>query len=257
MKNKEYLIRWQRKDYNNLRKAVNQFNKKIREIDKLDNNLDLPNLVKYQDLKSDILTRKQLKQTISSLNRIKFKNAFDEIKLTSGDSVIRWEYNDVIRKQPIAIEKVQKSLEEEYLKLPKDFKGLKNDKIQKLESTLRTLNNFQNKTGDSLKYSINRIRKLGQVDYEMKKAQTFRDNFLLAIKEGASSFKNYKMFYEDLKKIKNPKEFYDFVKNSDTLMDIFIWYNDETGTLQYGSFKNNEEAFNNALVNDFGYNLEE
>lgn len=257
MNNKEYLIKWTRKDYNNLKKAVNQFNKKIREVEKLNKDLDLPNVISYQDVKSDILTRKQLNQTINSLNRSRFKNAFDEIILSSGESISRWEYRDILKKQPIAIEKVQKSLEEEYLKLPKEFKGLKNDRIQKLEATLRTIQNFQNKSGDSLRYSINRIRKLGQVDYEMKKAQTFRENFLNSIKEGASSFKNYKMFYDDLKKIKNPKEFYDYVKNSDTLMDIFIWYNDETGTLQYGSFKNNEDAFNNALVNDFGYNLEE
>lgn len=254
---REYLIKWKKSDYSELRKAVNLFNKKIKEFEKIDKELDIPDLVKYKDLKSDILTRKQLNQTLSSLNRIKFKNAFDEIKLTSGDKIIRWEYNDIKRKQPLAIKKVENNLEQEYLKIPKDFKGLKNDKIQKLESTLKTLQNFQNKTGESLRYSLNRIKKLGQVDYEMKKAQTFRDNFMKALKEGASTFKNYKLFYNDLKKIKNPKEFYEWVKDSDTLMDLFIWYNDETGTLQYGSFKNNEDAFNNALINDFGYILEE
>ena len=91
----------------------------------------------------------------------------------------------------------------------------------------------------------------------MKKAQTFKDNFMYALKEGASTFKNYKLFYNNLKKMKNPKEFYNFVKDSDTLMDLFVWYNDETGTLTYGSFKNNEEAFNKALIDDFGYILDE
>ena len=253
--NREYLIKWQRKDYSNLKKAVNQFNKKIKAFEKLDKDLILPDIVNYQDLKSDILTRKQLNQTINSLNRIKFKSALDRIELASGESITRWEYQDVLRKQPKAIEKVQKDLEKEYKNAT--FKGIKNDRIVKLESTLRTLKNYQNKEGSSLKYSLDRIRKLGNVDYEMKKPQTFKDNFMKAIKEGASTFKNYKMFYNDLKKIKNPKEFYNFVKDSDTLMDLFIWYNDETGTLQYGSFKNNEDAFNNALVNDLGYILDE
>lgn len=254
--NKEYLIKWNKDDYSNLRQAVNQFNKRIKQMEKLEKDIELPNLVKYIDLKSDILTRKQLNQTINSLNRIKFKNAFDEIILQSGEKITRWEYKDIEKRQPRAIEVVKKSLQQEYSRLPKEFKGLKNDRIQKLESTLKTLKNYQKKEGSSLRYSINRIRKIGNVDYEMKKAQTFRENFIKGIKEGASSFKNYKMFLRDLEKIKNPKEFYDFVKDSDTLMDVFIWYNDETGSLTYGSFKNNEEAFNNALVNDFGYTID-
>lgn len=252
---KEYLIKWNRKDYSNLKKAINQFNKRIKEFEQLDKEVELPNIVNYQDLKSDILTRKQLNQTISSLNRIRFKNAFDEIVLASGEKITRWEYRDIEKRLPVAVEKVQKDLQEEYLKLPNEYKGLKNDRIQKLESTLRTLQNYQTKEGLSLKYSLNRIRKIGNVDYEMKKAQTFKDNFIKGLKEGASSFKNYKMFLNDLEKIKNPKEFYNYIKSSDTFMDIFVWYNDETGTITYGSFKNNEEAFNNALVNDFGYNI--
>lgn len=252
--NREYLIKWQRKDYSNLKKAVNQFNKKIKEFEKIDKDLILPDIVNYQDLKSDIVTRKQLNQTINSLNRIKFKSALDEIELASGEKITRWEYQDVIRKQPKAIEKIQKDLEKEY---NNTFKGLKNDRIIKLENTLKTLNNYQNKEGASLKYALDRIKKIGQVDYEMKKAKIFKDNFLYALKEGAVKFKNYKLFYNDLKKIKNPKEFYEYVKDSDTLMDLFTWYDDETGTLKYGAFKSNEDAFNNALVNDFGYILDE
>lgn len=252
--NKEYMIKWTRKDYSNLRKSINQFNKKIKELEKLESEMELPNVINYKDIKADILTRKQLKQTLSSLNRIRFKNAFDEIKLSSGEIISRWEYNDIMKKQPIAIEKIEKDLKEEMKN--QSFKGLKNEKVERLESTLKTLQNFQNKQGSSLRYSLNRIRKIGGIDYEMKKAQTFKDNFLKALKEGASTFKNYKMFAKDLEKIKNPKEFYNYVKDSDTFMDLFIWYNDETGTITYGNFNNNEEAFNNALINDFGYELE-
>ena len=41
------------------------------------------------------------------------------------------------------------------------------------------------------------ILKQGVSDYEMKKAQTFRDNFMKALKEGGSTFKNYKLLYKD------------------------------------------------------------
>lgn len=253
--NKEHMIKWNKKDYSNLRNAINRFNRKIKKLEQLDSEMELPNLLNYKELKEDILTRKNLNKTISSLNRIKFKNAFDEIKLASGEIISRWEYNDIMKKQPIAIEKIQKDLAEEMKN--QTFKGLKNEKVERLESTLKTLKNFKNKEGKALRYSLDRIKKIGGVDYEIKKAQTFKDNFLRALKEGASTFKNYKMFAKDLEKIKNPKDFYNYVKDSDTFMDLFIWYNDETGTITYGNFNNNEEAFNNALINDFDYNIED
>ena len=133
---------------------------------------------------------------------------------------------------------------------------MKNERIDRLETTLETLQNFQTKKGQSLRYSLDRIRKIGNVDYKLKKAETFRENFMTALKEGAGNFDNYKMFEKDLKKIKNPQDFYNYVKNSDTFMDIFVWYNDEGGAIVYGNFKNNEDAFNRALVEDFNYNIE-
>lgn len=252
MKDKQYLIKWTRKDYGKLRSSVNRFNKRIDELQQLDLNVKLPTKLNYSDLKEDILTRKQLNQTLSTLKRLNFKSAMDEVEIASGEIISKWEFNDVIKRREIAIDYVTKQIEEETKK--QTYKGLKNDRLIRLEKTLKTLENFQNKEGDKLRYALERIKKIGNIDYEIKKAKTYRDNFMYALKDGASTFKNYKVLKERLEGIKNPKDFYEFVSQNDTLMDLFLWYDDETGTLKYGGFKSNEDAFNNALI-DLGISI--
>lgn len=246
-KEKQYLIKWQRKDYGKLIKAVNQYNKRIKELNELDLDINLPTKpLNYKDIKEDIITRKQLNQTLSTLKRINFKSATDEIKLQSGEVISKWEYNDIMKRKNIAEEYLRRQIDEE--RRNTSFKGLSNEKLEKLTSTLETIEKFENKKGDNLRYALNRIKTLGNVDYEIKKADTFKTNFMYALKEGSSTFKNYKLLNDKLKTIRNPKEFYEYVSQSETLMDLFIWYDDETGTLQYGGFKSNEDAFNDALV---------
>lgn len=251
---KQYLIKWKRKDYGKLIKAVNQYNKRINELNALDLDISLPNKpLVYKDIKEEIVTRKQLNQILSTLKRINFKSAIDKIVLESGEAISKWEYYDVMKKKEIAETYLRKQIEEELSNLT--YKGLKNERIEKLEATLRTIENFQNKKGDSLRYALDRIKKVGSIDYEIKKASTFKENFMYALKEASSNFSNYKILKNKLDTIKNPKEFYEFVSQSETLMDLFIWYDDETGTLQYGGFKSNEDAFNDAIVK-LGFDIE-
>ena len=204
------------------------------------------------------MTRKQLNQTLSSLHNFQKSNALEEVELESGEIISQWQASEIARRRPQAIAKIQSDLAEEIANEENrtSFKGLTNERIDRLEQTLHTLENYDKKTGKELQYAINRITKIGNVDYKLKKAQTFRDNFMYALKEGAKTFTNYKLLKRELDKIKNPLDFYDKLKNSDTFMDLFLWYKEGEG-LVYGAFKDNEEAFNTALVNDFGIDLKE
>lgn len=251
------MIKWNRNDYLQLQKAVRQFNKRINVLQKYDLvDYDLPDEVVYKDLKKDILTRKQLNQTLSSLSSFQRGSAIDEVKLQSGDIISKWQMGEIIKRKPIAIETIKNQLAQEVANEEErtSFKGLVNERIDRLQQTLNTLENYDKKTGQALKYAIDRIMKVGSVDYELKKAQTFRDNFMYALKEGASTFENYKLLKQKLDSIKDPKEFYDYLKNSDTFMDLFIWYKEGEG-LTYGGFNSNEEAFNSALEKDFEITL--
>lgn len=248
------LIRWKKQDYLKLQQAVRDFNRKIKILKKYELfDYNLPEQIKYKEIKKDILTRKQLNQTLSSLNAFQKANALNEVRLQSGEIITRWQELEILKKKPLAIAKIKADLYEEIANEENrmSFKGLVNERIDRLQQTLNTLENYDKKTGESLKYAIDRITKIGNLDYKLKKAQTFRDNFMYALKEGARTFKNYKIFIKELEKIKNPVEFYDYLKNSDTFMDLFVWYKESEG-LTYGAFASNEEAFDSALEKDFG-----
>lgn len=253
------FIKWTKKDYQDLQRAARAFNRKIKVLEKYDLvDYDLPDKVVYKDLKKDILTRAQLNQTLTSLAAFQKSKALDEVKLQSGEIISRWQSTELSKRAPLAIEKIKADLAEEIANEENrtSFRGLVNERIDRLQQTLNTLENYDKKTGDALKYAIDRITKIGNIDYSLKKAQTFRDNFMYALKEGARNFKNYNLLKKELESIKDPREFYDRLKNSDTFMDLFLWYKEGEG-LTYGAFKDNEEAFNTALVNDFGINITE
>ena len=54
-----------------------------------------------------------------------------------------------------------------------------------------------------------------------------------------------------LDKIKNPSKFYEYVKRSPVLMDLFLWYK-ESDSLFYGGFDDNEDAFDSTLMFHLG-----
>ena len=66
---KQSLIRWKRSDYGSLQKAVNQFNKTIKELESIESDLVLPDPINYKNIKSGITTRRELNRIIGSLQR--------------------------------------------------------------------------------------------------------------------------------------------------------------------------------------------
>ena len=80
----------------------------------------------------------------------------------------------------------------------------------------------------------------------MKRATQYKENYLKAL-EQMSNYDNYDLLKEKLDSIKNPEEFYDFIKQSDQLSDLFEYYETSTQAQTYGGFDNNQEAFNRAL----------
>ena len=119
--------------------------------------------------------------------------------------------------------------------------------IQAIEDSFERLNE---KTGSDLKRLKSRIMSVGRSDYKLSKDVQFMKNFYTAL-EGISNFQNYDILKRELDKIKNPSKFYEYVKKSPVLMDLFLWYK-ESDTLFYGSFSSNQEAFNSSLLFHLG-----
>ena len=267
---KTSFIKWTKDDYRALQKATRDFNKRITLLEKYDLvDYKLPSKRNYRDLKSQIMTREQLNQIIIGLNNFQKGKAIDEVVLASGETISRWQMEQIQSLQPQAIAKIEAQIikEKQQSENRMGYKGISNEKIDRLESTLEALKTYDYKTGEDLKRAIARIEKIGSKDYELRKAQTFRDNFMKTFEAGLSGYEYYDEFKRKLESIKDPRDFYDYISRSEFLMDSFVLYDSKAKALEkasktnanngydYSAYGSNEEAFNNALQDVYNFDI--
>lgn len=247
------LIRWKRKDSENLTRAINKFNREVKALK--NENITLPDKANYNDLRDHITSRKELEEVINSLNSANRRTLTEVQKLSSGETVSSYEYNEAIRKKDIAT----KNLIQEMNKIQgeRNITGnryMGEERITEIQSTLEALDStFESK--ENFERMQKRLDFLGRTDYELARNKQFMENFFTAL-DDISNFENAEMLKKELKKIKNPNKFYDYVKKSPILMDIFLWYKEDDGSLIYSNFDTNEQAFNSALVNDLNFDID-
>ena len=118
--------------------------------------------------------------------------------------------------------------------------------FKQLVRTKESIEDLFNRVGSDFKTTKKRTLIWGKTDYELWRADIFRSNFMNAL-EYMSNYNNYDILYQKLNSIKNPIQFYNYINQSDTLKDIFLYYRDENTANTYGGFKSNQNAFNKAL----------
>ena len=247
------LIRWKRKDSENLTKAINKFNREVKALK--NENITLPDKASYNDLRDHITTRKELEEVINSLTSANRRTLTETQKLSSGELVSSYEYNEAIRKKDIAT----KNLIQEMNKIQSERNITGNrymgeERITEIQSTLEALDStFESK--ENFERMQKRLDFLGRTDYELARNKQFMENFFTAL-DDISNFEHADKLKKELKKIRNPNKFYDYVKKSPILMDIFLWYKEDDGSLIYSNFDTNEQAFNSALVNDLNFDID-
>lgn len=241
------LIRWQKKDYSRLRYAINKFNKTINEIE-VDERSVLPDLKNYKEVKNAITTRKELNRVINALKRANEANLGQTRQFTSGQVVTDWEYKEINK----AMRRAFKTLEgeRENILSSRQSIGMGDERLSEISAIEESLMSMEYKTGSDFKKVKERLFSVGRSDYKMARDKQFMENFYKAL-EGISNFENYDVLKKELDKIKNPTSFYNYVKRSPILMDLFLWYKSSDGTI-YGGFSSNEEAFTSTLMNDLG-----
>ena len=79
----------------------------------------------------------------------------------------------------------------------------------------------------------------------MVKATIYRENFMKAL-ENSKEMEGYDLLVKRLNRIKNPVNFYNYVRKSDVMSDIFVYYKQGDG-LVYGEFSSEQDRFNKGL----------
>lgn len=241
------LIRWKRGDYVRLGRAISNFNKLINEIE-IDEKDVLPELKNYKEIKESINSRKELNRVINALNRANIKTLTDTVVYESGEEVTRWESSEINK----AMRRALRNLESERAGIlsSRESIGMGDERLSEIKAIERSFESLGERKGSEFERIKERIFSLGRSDYKITKDKQFRENFYKAL-EGISNFQNYEILKHELDKIKNPTKFYDYVKQSPVLMDLFLWYK-ESDSLFYGGFSDNEDAFDSTLMFHLG-----
>ena len=91
---KESLIKWKKEDISNLRKAVNEFNRRISELESFGREV-VPKRLNYKDVKAEIFTRQELNRRINEMKRLNKSSMAELITLDSGDLITRYELKQI------------------------------------------------------------------------------------------------------------------------------------------------------------------
>ena len=118
-------------------------------------------------------------------------------------------------------------------------------RYREIVAQIRNLKKLEQRTGRDFKRLKTRISELGTLDYNMVKATIYRENFMKAL-ENSSEMDGYNLLIRRLNRLKNPVNFYNFVRKSDVMSDIFIYYKPGDG-LVYGDFSSEQDRFNQGL----------
>ena len=242
----ESQIKWKRGDYIKLSKAVSRFNKILGD---LDTQADyLPTAPEYKNLRDHIHTRKELNRVIASLQSATPENLKSTVLMESGVEISKYEY----RQLRLARNRALRNLAKEKRNILEDRPsiGMGDERLSEIRAIELSFEKLETSSGATFDRLADRIMQLGKMDYKMSKDIQFKENFYKAL-EGISNFQNYDVLKKELDKIKNPSKFYDYVKQSPVLMDLFLWYK-ESDSLFYGGFSDNQEAFDSTLMFHLG-----
>lgn len=215
-------IKWRKGDYISLGKAVSQFNRKINELQKEETRNYLPDVLNYADIKENITTRRELQRVIKSLRRFKEKGAEDLYRTQAGEEITKWERRELGIESRIAQIRLTKELKNLYT--PKQGEKFSRAqmgsiRVREIEAQLKNLKQIESKKGYQFERLRQRIHNIGTSDYNMRRALTFRNNYINEMKK-YSHLKNYELLKEKMDSLSNPVDFYEYVKDKELVKDL-------------------------------------
>lgn len=239
------VIRWTRSDTAKLSYAVRQFNKTIQRLDSLERDI-LPESVDYTEVKNMIYSRKELNRVVKSLKRFGRASQQRVVNLSSGEQITQWELSELKKAQKRAINTIQDKARDI---VESDTNVMGDTEFKNLMRTKESIEDLFNRNNYEFDRTKARTLSWGKTDYDLWKADIYRKNFLNSLNE-MSTYDNYKLLRDKLEKIENPIKFFEYVQQSETLSDLFLYYKDKATSQTYGGFSSNQEAFNKAIFED-------
>lgn len=240
---KNYSMKWRKEDVQNLRKAISTFNKNVRKLNKAEVDTDfVPSEIEYKGTKNLIKNRAEFNRVIKSLSRFEGEKAFKKVTLPSGIEMTAWEKREISYQKGVAKRRLEKMIKAERRT---HYKG-GTQKYNELKATLKSIDDLYNVKGKKFELAKARIENYGSQDYEIRVAETYKDNYLRMLKETFEGVKGYRKLVSKIKSM-NPITFYNKLKNmeqGEKVKDIRFMYD----TSEY------QEMFN-LLLSEFDLDI--
>lgn len=250
-------IRWKKGDYITLGRAVAEFNKKIDRLERMEGLGYLPEKISYQEAKQKIYSRKELNRIINSLKSFQKEGAEDLVVTQAGTFITKWENRQLKQQSKIAIARINEELAE--LTTPKEgakfsFAQMGISRVRELERMKEKIESLgTEKDAEEYRKKAGYIKTIGTYDFSQRRAEVYRENYMAMIEKTYKNFDNYDKFKEKLDSITDPKQFFEFLKQNEKLVDITYMY--DLAKLGIGG-ASTQETFNELLKN-IGVDIEE
>lgn len=219
-----HLINWKKSDLTKLKRTVNRFNNVVDNL----SNTDIKK-ISFDEIKEEILTRKELNRQIEKLNRLTEKTAET------------WGENEQKREIKLAERRLKRML-----KSTEKGSFMGNEQQQYLEGELRNIKNLAELPNSFKQRKLRRIEELASADFEMIRAKNYQQTYIDSLTERWSGFKGSDKLIDKLKSIKNPESFYKRISIDINARDIYL--------IKYGEVS---QEFFNRILNAWGMSDEE
>lgn len=252
---KQTRIQMSNEDFITLEKAVNKFNKKVRELERLtDDSSYLPETRNFKEVLKSFETRDEFNRIIKSMNNFSTqKSSGVRVTLETGQEISRWELTELNRARRRAYKNLM--TEKETILNERISIGIGDERLREINRQLEKVENILKTNQRDFNRIKNQVFKYGSTDYYFKQDLLFQKNFLEAIKD-LRYLENYDILLNEINKRKNPTDLWNWVKNSEILADVFLWYDDEKGNRSYGAFASNDQRLDRALE-ELGIEIDE
>ena len=207
-------------NYGELYRAVRDFNKTIRELQRANKDLDLPSYKDYKYVKQGIQTKQELNVVINRLKKFQIKSAEEVIELAKRQL-------DYDRVKALKNLQSQKRAKIRDIKKKQGSFGMQDKDLMILKGEIKAV---RQATISSEK--LDRIRFLASAksNQNLTKLKIYKENMKKAIAQNFDLLEDEMLYKQTMAKINelDDSEFYELVKDDENIRDAKTYYVDKS-----------------------------
>lgn len=250
-------------------RTVNRFNAKIKRLERLDRNLELPEPIERTDIVTYKSSKSSIQKRLKEYQKFLERGAEETIETSGGAKISRYEMNQLKSRQRIAKATLTKKINRmrnTTIKVASEkqagtFATMGDPEYITALSNREALDKDLNKLNNE---NLNRFKKfVGRLSHGSDKDYILKDNYLEILEKTGYSFGIDKRKFDVIKKKLNslsPQKFANLFSDDKAIKSLFDYYNQMKSIKndkQYKYLQNDVEDLYDLLVNNIDEIIED